>query len=65
MRNEPVAALPILVLRQLGQRINQRFYRGIQLRLMPPRRTRKEDSPPKLAGRMKRRGRVIMLRNEG
>jgi hypothetical protein len=24
-------------LRQLGQRINQRFYRGIELRLMPPR----------------------------
>jgi hypothetical protein len=32
---------------------------------MPPRRSRKKDSPAKLAGRMKRRWRVVLLRNKG
>jgi tRNA threonylcarbamoyladenosine modification (KEOPS) complex Pcc1 subunit len=31
---------------------------------MPPRRSKK-DSPAKLAGRMKRRWRVVLLRNKG
>ena len=30
-----------------------------------PRRTTEEDSPAKLAGRMKRRWRVVLLRAEG
>ena len=30
-----------------------------------PRRTSKKDSPAKLAGRMKRRWRVVLLRNKG
>ena len=33
--------------------------------LMPPRRSSKKDSPKKLAGRMKRRWRVVLLRNKG
>jgi hypothetical protein len=32
---------------------------------MPPRRLSKKDSPAKLAGRMKRRWRVVLLRNRG
>ena len=32
---------------------------------MPPRRPSKKDSPNKLAGRMKRRWRVVLLRNKG
>ena len=32
---------------------------------MPPRRTSKKDSPAKLAGRMKRRWRVVLLRAKG
>ena len=32
---------------------------------MPPRRTSKKDSPAKLAGRMKRRWRVVLLRSKG
>jgi hypothetical protein len=33
---------------------------------MPPRRrTGSKDSPAKLAGRMKRRGRVVLLRHKG
>ena len=32
---------------------------------MPPRRPSKKDSPKKLAGRMKRRWRVVLLRNKG
>ena len=32
---------------------------------MPPRRSRKKDSPAKLASRMKRRWRVVLLRNKG
>jgi hypothetical protein len=32
---------------------------------MPPRRTSKKDSPKKLAGRMKRRWRVVLLRAKG
>ena len=32
---------------------------------MPPRRLSKKDSPAKLAGRMKRRWRVVPLRNRG
>jgi hypothetical protein len=32
---------------------------------MPPRRSTKKDSPAKLAGRMKRRWRVVLLRNKG
>ena len=32
---------------------------------MPPRRSSKKDSPAKLAGRMKRRWRVVLLRNKG
>ena len=32
---------------------------------MPPRRSSKKDSPKKLAGRMKRRWRVVLLRNKG
>jgi hypothetical protein len=32
---------------------------------MPPRRPSKKDSPKKLAGRMKRRWRVVLLRNNG
>ena len=30
-----------------------------------PRRTSKKDSPAKLAGRMKRRWRVVLLRHKG
>ena len=30
-----------------------------------PRRTSKKDTPAKLAGRMKRRWRVVLLRHEG
>jgi hypothetical protein len=33
--------------------------------LMPPRRSSKKDSPTKLAGRMKRRWRVVLLRAKG
>jgi hypothetical protein len=33
--------------------------------MMPPRRSSKKDSPAKLAGRMKRRWRVVLLRNKG
>ena len=33
--------------------------------MMPPRRPSKKDSPAKLAGRMKRRWRVVLLRNKG
>ena len=33
--------------------------------LMPPRRPSKKDSPAKLAGRMKRRWRVVLLRTKG
>ena len=33
--------------------------------LMPPRRSSKKDSPAKLAGRMKRRCRVVLLRHKG
>jgi hypothetical protein len=33
--------------------------------LMPPRRSSKKDSPKKLAGRMKRRWRVVLLRAKG
>jgi hypothetical protein len=33
--------------------------------LMPPRRPSKKDSPAKLAGRMKRRWRVVLLRSKG
>jgi len=33
--------------------------------LMPPRRSSKKDSPKKLAGRMKRRWRVVLLRSKG
>ena len=32
---------------------------------MPPRRASKKDSPAKLAKRMKRRWRVVLLRNKG
>ena len=32
---------------------------------MPPRRPSKKDSPVKLAGRMKRRWRVVLLRAKG
>ena len=32
---------------------------------MPPRRSSKKDSPAKLAGRMKRRWRVVLLRAKG
>jgi hypothetical protein len=32
---------------------------------MPPRRPSEKDSPAKLAGRMKRRWRVVLLRNKG
>jgi hypothetical protein len=32
---------------------------------MPSRRSSKKDSPTKLAGRMKRRWRVVLLRNKG
>ena len=32
---------------------------------MPPRRSNKKDSPAKLAGRMKRRWRVVLLRHKG
>ena len=32
---------------------------------MPPRRPSKKDSPAKLAGRMKRRWRVVLLRSKG
>ena len=32
---------------------------------MPPRRSSKKDSPKKLAGRMKRRWRVVLLRSKG
>jgi hypothetical protein len=32
---------------------------------MPPRRSSKKDSPAKLAGRMKLRWRVVLLRNKG
>ena len=32
---------------------------------MPPRHPSKKDSPKKLAGRMKRRWRVVLLRNKG
>jgi hypothetical protein len=32
---------------------------------MPSRRPTKKDSPTKLAGRMKRRWRVVLLRNKG
>jgi hypothetical protein len=32
---------------------------------MPSRRTSKKHSPAKLAGRMKRRWRVVLLRNKG
>ena len=32
---------------------------------MPPRRTSKKDSPAKLASRMKRRWRVVLLRAKG
>jgi hypothetical protein len=32
---------------------------------MPPRRSGKKDSPAKLAGRMKRRWRVVLLRHKG
>ena len=32
---------------------------------MPPRRPSKKDSPTKLASRMKRRWRVVLLRNKG
>ena len=32
---------------------------------MPPRRPSKKDSPAKLAGRMKRRWRVVLLRAKG
>ena len=32
---------------------------------MPPRRPSKKDSPAKLAGRMKRRWRVVLLRPKG
>jgi hypothetical protein len=32
---------------------------------MPSRRSSKKDSPAKLAGRMKRRWRVVLLRNKG
>ena len=32
---------------------------------MPPRRSSKKDSPAKLAGRMKRRWRVVLLRHKG
>ena len=32
---------------------------------MPPRRSGKKDSPAKLADRMKRRWRVVLLRNKG
>jgi hypothetical protein len=32
---------------------------------MPSRRPSKNDSPAKLAGRMKRRWRVVLLRNKG
>jgi hypothetical protein len=33
--------------------------------MMPPRRPSKKDSPTKLAGRMKRRWCVVLLRNKG
>ena len=32
---------------------------------MPPRRTSKRDSPAKLAGRMKRRWRIVLMRKTG
>ena len=32
---------------------------------MPSRRSSKKDSPAKLAGRVKRRWRVVLLRNKG
>ncbi|MGA7209473.1 MAG: hypothetical protein WBX78_11375 [Pseudolabrys sp.] len=32
---------------------------------MPPRRTSKKDSPAKLAARIKRRWRVVLLRHKG
>jgi hypothetical protein len=32
---------------------------------MPPRRPSKKDSPAKLAGRIRRRWRVVLLRNKG
>jgi hypothetical protein len=33
--------------------------------LMPPRRSSKKDSPKKLAGRMKRRWRIVLIRKTG
>ena len=42
----------------------QRQRRGY-VTAMPPRRTSKKDSPAKLAGRMKRRWRVVLLRAKG
>jgi hypothetical protein len=33
--------------------------------LMPSRRSSKKDSPKKLAGRIRRRWRVVLLRNKG
>jgi hypothetical protein len=32
---------------------------------MPPRRPKSKDTPAKLAGRMKRRWRVVLLRHKG
>ena len=32
---------------------------------MPPRHSSKKDSPKKLAGRMKRRWRVVLMRHKG
>ena len=32
---------------------------------MPPRRSSKKDSPAKLAGRMKRRWRIVLMRKTG
>jgi hypothetical protein len=38
---------------------------GLDPGQMPPRRSSKKDSPAKLAGRMKRRWRVVLLRAKG
>ena len=39
--------------------------RGYIFAAMPPRRPSKKDTPAKLAGRMKRRWRVVLLRPKG
>ena len=45
-------------------RLDHRQGRGY-ISAMPSRRSSKKDSPAKLAGRMKRRWRVVLLRHKG